>query len=161
MTEYNDDSGDAAGTLAQILKGVEELTDAVGALSDKVGSITAVLENHKPVEAQDMAQLLVGALAPILSVNQPQRKRKTRRVPPVFPDNDYGRAWRTIWKRGTAWVLTEQEYGDLIRFPCVRCAHNLGPTGVRLVRKDPSKPYTQRNVEPCCPDCALTRGQFK
>lgn len=53
--------------------------------------------------------------------------------------------------RGFKWKLTMKQFLEYWKLPCVWCGVAIETIG--LDRIDPTKPYQQGNIEPCCKDC--------
>ena len=53
--------------------------------------------------------------------------------------------------RGFVWALTLEQFMGYWRVPCVWCGNAIKTIG--LDRVDPSRPYEEGNIEPCCKHC--------
>lgn len=67
------------------------------------------------------------------------------------PESRYRTYKDSAKHRGMAWELTFPQFMKFWKKPCIWCNHGIVTIG--LDRIDPSKPYTIKNVEPCCKHC--------
>lgn len=75
------------------------------------------------------------------------------------PRQRFNKAKNSAMRRGYAFLITWEEYQELLGKPCDYCGRGLeGETGVGLDRLDNSGDYLTSNVVPCCGTCNGMRG---
>jgi len=57
-------------------------------------------------------------------------------------------------------LISFEDYAELIKQSCHYCGHPLNETGSGLDRIDPSGDYTMDNVVPCCHPCNWTKSDY-